>query len=58
MKFETYLVIYVGDVHAVEDVVVKVILHHPPQNIKGNVRPENIVPLIQMNKNLNIKVNF
>ena len=43
MKFETYLVIYVRDVHTIEDIVVEVILHHPPQNIKGDVRPENIV---------------
>ena len=44
MKFETYLVIYVSDVHTVEDIIVEVVLHHSPQNIKGNVRPVNIVP--------------
>lgn len=36
----THFVIYVCDVHAVEDVVFEVVLQDPSQDVKGNVGPE------------------
>jgi len=35
----TYFVVYVGDVHAVEDVILEIVPQYPSQDIKGNVGP-------------------
>ncbi len=35
-----HLVVDVGDVHAVEDVVVEVVAHHAPQDVERDVRSE------------------
>ena len=37
--YHSYLIINVSDVHAVGDVKVEVVLHHTPQDVKGDVGP-------------------
>ena len=46
-----YLVIYICDVHYIENIIVKIRLKNSSQNIKSNVRPE-------INRHNNDMINF